>query len=362
MYTTEHRMPQTFKIRNAYFEHIDSEWKLKSTAKPKFDSIVGQGAYGLVLSGDWCGKKAAFKFIEIGTNKFRESTGNDLKNQNDRLSELSSIQATNGSKILDFYGHYRLIETQICFHIGSSNSQLHFFRQKVQTNEDQGLLKLIGHENMEGKKYDVMVTELCDGNLKKEGTAFTLTQSIDICKQLLEGLQQLEKSKTCHNDLKPANILYKTKDATYENGDQRIEIKIGDFGTANRSGGTPGWTWPKFMSERKPGRSDMYSIGLLVLYIMCETSNLFYRLRDNYIEPGVEWVAELRQDPLIELVLDMIGLNLSTEECRTRWDDISDFEFLTETHLCMDYRIPHFWFDIQDGLNNIAFGLTQLDT
>ena len=94
MYRTEHRMPQTFKVGEGYFEHIQSEWKLRATAMPnsKFDSFVGQGSSGVVLSGKWFGKKAAFKFIEIG-----------MKN----WLELTSIQAAKGSKILEFYGHYR---------------------------------------------------------------------------------------------------------------------------------------------------------------------------------------------------------------------------------------------------------------
>ena len=197
---------------------------------------------------------------------------------------------------------------------------------------------------------------MCDGNIKKENTDFTLTQSIDICKQLLEGLQQLENSGTCHNDLKPANIFYTTSEKKYENGDQRIDIKIGDFGTANRSGGTPGWTWPNFTSKRKPGRSDMYSVGLLVLYLMCESSNLFYRLRDNYISPEDRWVNELRQDPLIKFVSDMMSLKLSTKECRKRWDKLADsVEILTEANLSMDYKVPRFWFDLQDGFDRKAY-------
>ena len=139
------------------------------------------------------------------------------------------------------------------------------------------------------KKFDVFVTELCDGNLSKKGTNFTLTQSIDICKQLLEGLEQLEKSEKSHNDLKPENILYKTGVEKYSNGDQKISIKIADFGTADRSGGTPGWTWPCFISQRKPGRSDMYSVALLILYLMCDSRHLFYRLRDNYVEGRPSW-------------------------------------------------------------------------
>ena len=183
----------------------------------------------------------------------------------------------------------------------------------------------------EVRKYDVFVFELCQGNISKSKLSrdFTLNQSVEICKQLIEGLQQLEESEKCHNDLKPENILYKISDEKDENGDEKITIKIGDFGTAGRSGGTPGWTWPRFLSKREPGRSDMYSTGLLVLYVMCKSRDLFYRLRDNYIEHGHEWLSEFRKEPIIGFVMKMMKLELTVEEAIQKWNDISgDIDFL----------------------------------
>ena len=94
----------------------------------------------------------------------------------------------------------------------------------------------------EMKKYDVYVSELCEGNLGEKNTDFTLEQCKAICGQLIEGLSQLENSKICHNDLKPQNILYKTSNEKNEDGSSRISIKIGDFGTAGRSGAGFGMT------------------------------------------------------------------------------------------------------------------------
>ena len=73
----------------------------------KFTSVVGKGASGTVLSGEWCGKKAAFKFVDIGAQEFREKSSDSLKILNEKLSEMTSIQETKGSTILSFYGHYR---------------------------------------------------------------------------------------------------------------------------------------------------------------------------------------------------------------------------------------------------------------
>ena len=73
----------------------------------KFSSIIGQGAAGTVISGEWFGKKAAFKFVQIGTQKFEEQSHDALRCLNEKLSEMISIQSTFGSRIVSFYGHYR---------------------------------------------------------------------------------------------------------------------------------------------------------------------------------------------------------------------------------------------------------------
>ena len=132
------------------------------------------------------------------------------------------------------------------------------FRQQLHVDDDKKLAGLLNFETEKVKKYDVFVYELCDGNISEakvtsdgslrwtsvQKRKFTLSQSVDICKQLIQGLQQLEESNKCHNDLKPENILYKASRKRLSNGEQKISIKIGDFGTAGRSGGPPRWTWP----------------------------------------------------------------------------------------------------------------------
>ena len=87
---------------------FDDPWFYKTGVfNGKFDSLIGQGASGTVISGEWAGKKAAFKFVEVGAQKFQEKADDALKTFNEKLSEMTSIQATKGSKIISFYGHYR---------------------------------------------------------------------------------------------------------------------------------------------------------------------------------------------------------------------------------------------------------------
>ena len=84
-------------------------WFYRTGVFGTFDSVIGQGAQGIVLSGDWFGRKAAFKFVEIGTQKMPDSKDlkDSMKMLNEKLSEMTSIQSTEGSKVLSFFGHYR---------------------------------------------------------------------------------------------------------------------------------------------------------------------------------------------------------------------------------------------------------------
>ena len=238
-------------------------------------------------------------------------------------------------------------------------------------DDDQKLAGFLGFQSVKVKKFDVFVFELCDGSISKENTSglagleLSLSESVKICDQLLQGLMELETSNKCHNDLKPGNILYKVTDEKHEDGDRRILIKIADFGTADRSGGTPGWTCPRFLSKRKPGYSDMYSVALLILYVMSDSRELFYRLRDNYVQGQPTWLAEFRAEPLIEFVIDMMNLKSTVQECIYSWEEISSqVWFLAEIDLAELFEIPWCLLSVQDNLDNFAIRVadaTNLD-
>ena len=96
--------PDDFKQQN---EFLDPWFYKTGFFNGKYNSVIGQGAAGTVVSGEWFGKKAAFKFVEIGTQKFQKELKDNLKTLDEKLSEMISIQSTVGSKIVSFYGHYR---------------------------------------------------------------------------------------------------------------------------------------------------------------------------------------------------------------------------------------------------------------
>ena len=225
-----------------------------------------------------------------------------------------------------------------------------------------GYLKIPAEEV---KKYDVFVFELCDRNISKVatnglcGSRLKRSESLSLCRQLLEGLIQLENSDCCHNDLKPENILLVIDVNDFE---PHFQLRISDFGQAGRSGGTSGWTWPKFLSERRPGKSDMYSVALLILYIMCDDREVFYRIRNNYVENRDEpWLTAFRNDPFFKLIIDMMKLNLAPKEAKDRWDQISgQVQIITKDYLWQMFGVDERYLRVQDGMDLAQLNLASV--
>ena len=106
VYFTIHPINDKFKAKTNF---RDSWVYQTGVFDGKFDSLIGRGASGIILKGKWCGKMAAFKFVDIGTQEFPANVSAALKSLNEQLFEMKSIQEAEGSKILTFYGHYRLV-------------------------------------------------------------------------------------------------------------------------------------------------------------------------------------------------------------------------------------------------------------
>ena len=97
-------LPDEFQTQNKF---LDPWFYTTGVFDGKFDFVIGKGSSGTILSGEWFGKKTAFKFVEIGTQEWQEDNKDNLKTLNEKLSEMTSIQSIAGSKIVTLYGHYR---------------------------------------------------------------------------------------------------------------------------------------------------------------------------------------------------------------------------------------------------------------
>ena len=104
-YTTR-PLPDEFNRQNEF----PDPWFYKTGVfDGKFESVICQGAKGTVISGEWFKKKAAFKFVRIGAQKFQRIVNDSVKilDTMGKLPEIISTRLKQGSKIASFYGHYR---------------------------------------------------------------------------------------------------------------------------------------------------------------------------------------------------------------------------------------------------------------
>ena len=102
----------------------------------------------------------------------------------------------------------------------------------------------------------------------------------------------------------------------------------------------------------------MYSVGLLVLYVMCESRDLFCRLRDNYVESDKEWSIKFREEPLVSFVIKMMNLEFNVFDAGRKWDEISNIvNFLSRSFLGLE--IPSSCLDVQDNMDKCAINMAD---
>jgi len=117
----------------------------------------------------------------------------------------------------------------------------------------------------------------------------------------------LQAAKVSHNDIKPANFVVdwpQRESPTISN----LKIYLTDFGMADKHGGTPIYSSPEILTNPTPGVSDLYSLGRLFTFLICEDSRLFFYL----IFFGIENQADLasvkttmNSIPIMKLILKM---------------------------------------------------------
>ena len=121
--------------------------------------------------------------------------------------------------------------------------------------------------------------------------------------------------KISHNDIKPENILYKL------DKNDKITVKITDFGQVEKYGGTPGYASPENFSEQIVSKSDIYSFGKTLLYLY--TSEKVYKCLthiplipdESVFDTATEMnnmlsclKAFLETSPIIEMVENLLSL------------------------------------------------------
>ena len=151
----------------------------------------------------------------------------------------------------------------------------------------KSFLHFFGHFLQENKLF--IVTELCKKTLaedwierKKENRPYTLDQRLTIMNDLLEGFNIMRLKKILHQDIKPANIMFNFNNVV-KIIDFNVVISVNDMEVTEATQnvtvqGTRNWMSPEMLKEHlgqvlggsgraqiKPGKSDIFSLGLIFL-------------------------------------------------------------------------------------------------
>ena len=228
------------------------------------------------------------------------------------------------------------------------------FSQQLFHSDNIMLANMLGIEKNKTESYEVFVTKLCDGNLRECCKNETLNNGhrLSMIKQMIEMVKQLKASGKSHNDIKPGNVLYVKKPTTkgFE-----IQLQLADFGICNQAGGTPGWSLPDFTNDRQPGDADLYSMGLVILYLLCEDEELFYAIRDNYVpflSTSQPWLTKFRNSPALLLICQMIEplpkSQCDLDNCAKQWQNMR-IEVINRSQLIGCFQVPNQYLKLQFG-------------
>lgn len=159
------------------------------------------------------------------------------------------------------------------------------------------ILKVINPDNQHCKRY-IAVTEYVMADGCADAESLSLTEFVQrngrlsektalyIAIQICEGLKEFHKKGLVHRDIKPDNIMICQYDVSLP------KIKIVDFGGGKRINpdhlsettvvGTLGYQAPESLSSGTTNRSDIYSIGCLLNYLLTGQDPGISRYQGNH--------------------------------------------------------------------------------
>ena len=254
---------------------------------------LGKGAFGSVwkIRDNNSGKEMAIKKMKYSSDNLINPT------------DLKEIAYTHN------FNHPNIVSTSKI--ISTDGKHISSFIDKT----DQTINTTI--ELMDGSiEYFLrgMVSGSIDSELLTEETLRTITR------QMVDGLYYMHSHGYAHNDIKPANILYKILP------NNKLLIKLGDFGIseylgiplperAMGSGGTPIFKAPNSIDDlvyedgnRYSYKSDMFSVGATLLWIfsMIVQTPFVQFLKDGfgYIDISGSEFAAIRDDLITAFTQD----------------------------------------------------------
>ena len=202
---------------------------------------IGNGAYGAVYKGKFCGKPCALKMLHLFVTQMQSNLpvgeGTEAESQAlaDECDRLKSFQHDN-----------------VVQHISTEKHSL--------------------------SNNIILVTELMDCSLKTyfsmfEGQSLTASGEASLCKDIASGLAYIHSRHIIHRDLCDDNVLLKLCEPV-------PVAKISDFGMAKlldsasssaftRLGNRSGYLPPEASKGKYDQSLDVFSLGVIMMQIIC---------------------------------------------------------------------------------------------
>ena len=215
--------------------------------------------------------------------------------------------------------------------------------------------------------FEYIVIELMEGSLDNYLSSTKVhSQALTICSQIALGMKFLHGSDVLHRDLKPQNILYRTK--------PEFIVKLSDFGLSkflqqtstdsksvmHSKARTLCWMAPELLAQNHEGHSkptDIYSCGVLFHYVMSGKkypfsssdesleSNL-HEIEENIYRNKMYLCSSLSPEAL-HLITEMLSEDPESRPTASSllkfpffWDDRTKVEFLKSVGNLREFEEP----------------------
>lgn len=268
--------------------------------------LIGQGGNGWVYKVYNPLDKFEYAIKKIGIKK----------NYVFALNEVRAMANLTHNNIIRYHNSW--IESR------SIDEKVKFINSHLITNVDVNSRDIVKYssdvsdwEELDESNYNKFLfiqMELCKCNLREylAENEVTISEKINICKQILEGVKYIHSKNYIHRDLKPSNIFLGLDG----------NIKIGDFGLvtdindADEDVGTIGYAAPEVVNgDSYDYTADLYSLGIVFLELFFEIKtdmgkiHLVNDARQNKLEHELDFIQTLVNGLIKVNIADRISIN-----------------------------------------------------